>query len=112
MHSVRRETSDKIKNMMYVKIHRSKHSEVIAVCDKNLIGKKISQGAVELIITESFYKGDLMAKEKVIELLTSATNANLVGEESVSCGVAAKIITEDSIITIGGIKHAQFYSLS
>ncbi len=96
--------------MMYVKIHRSEHTEIIAVCDKNLLGKKITENALELSIKKSFYKGELMEKEEVIRLLKTADNTNLVGDEAVSCGLEAGIITEDSIMIIGGLKHAQFYS--
>ncbi len=97
--------------MMYVKIHRSEHSVITAVCDKYLLGKTISQGNAELSITESFYKGELKDKQEVIAILKKASNVNLVGEESVSCGIEANIITEDHVIVIGGIQHAQFYSL-
>ena len=45
--------------MMYVKIHESEHSEVVAVCDKSLLGRKISNKNMELNISESFYKGEL-----------------------------------------------------
>jgi len=97
--------------MMYVKIHRSEHSEIIAVCDENLLGKKIKENEFELSILESFYKGELMDKNFVIALLKNASNANLVGEEAVSCGLVAGVIDKSSIITIGGVKHAQFYSV-
>tara|TARA_Y100000310_G_scaffold319891_1_gene375703 strand:- start:3053 stop:3346 length:294 start_codon:yes stop_codon:yes gene_type:complete len=96
---------------MYVKIHESEHSEVVAVCDKSLLGRKISNKNMELNISESFYKGELKEKEEVIKILKEASNANLVGEESISCGIEAEIISEDSVVSVGGIKHAQFYSL-
>ena len=97
--------------MMYVKIHKYEHTEITAVCEKDLLGKRIQQGDAELAITESFYKGELKSKQEVIEILKKASNANLVGEEAVACGIAAKIITEDAAIMIGGIPHAQFYAL-
>tara|TARA_Y100000310_G_C20465682_1_gene707539 strand:+ start:9 stop:338 length:330 start_codon:yes stop_codon:yes gene_type:complete len=107
MYGMWSKTSNKIKNMMYLKIHESEHSRVIAVCDESLIGKKISK---ELNISESFYKGELKEKEEVIKILKESSNANLIGDEAVSCGIEAGIISKDSILLIGGIKHAQFYS--
>ncbi len=97
--------------MMYVKIHESEHSVVVAVCDESLLGKKISNKDIELNISESFYKGELKEKEEVINILKEASNANLAGDESVSCGIEAGIISEDSVLSVGGVKHAQFYSL-
>ena len=96
---------------MYVKIHKSEHTEIVAACDESLLGKKIRDGDLELHITKEFYKGDLKSKEEVIKLLKSAQSANLIGEESVSAGIEAKIISEESIATVGGVKHAQFYTV-
>ena len=112
MHSMRSKAPDKIKNMMYVKIHRSAHTEIIAACDKNLIGRKIKEDALEIFVSEDFYKGDLMEKKEVVALLKTSSNTNLVGEVAFLCGLEAGIITIFSVIIIGGTKHAQFYSIS
>jgi uncharacterized protein len=96
---------------MYLKLHNSEESTVVAVCDKSLLGKIITEGEKELNISEDFYKGELKNKEEVIEILKQATNANLIGEESISCGIEAKIISEENIIEIKGVKHAQFYNI-
>ena len=97
--------------MMYLKIHDSGESTVVAVCDENLLGKKITDGEKEINISESFYKGELKNKEEVIEILKQSSNVNLSGEESVSCGIEAEIISEENIIEIKGVKHAQFYRI-
>ena len=57
---------------MYVKIHKSEHQKVIAICDEGLIGKTISEGDKEINISEDFYKGDLLKEEQVLELLKDA----------------------------------------
>ena len=97
--------------MMYVKIHESEHQKVIAICDEGLMGKIISDGSKEINISEDFYKGDLMDEEQVLELLKDVSNANFTGDEAVACGIKCGLINEQNIITIGGVKHAQFYSL-
>jgi len=97
--------------MMYVKIHQSEHTEIVAVCDENLLGKTIKEGEKEIIISENFFKGELKKEKEVVEILKQSSNANLIGNESVECGLLAKIITEDNMLFCGGVKHAQFYSL-
>ncbi len=96
---------------MYLKIHETEESSIIAICDEDLLGKKITEDDKELNISENFYKGELKNKEEVIEILKDASNVNLIGEESVSCGIEAGIISEENVLEIGGIKHAQFYNI-
>ena len=97
--------------MMYVNIHKGDHSDVIAVCDEDLIGKLVSDENSELNISEKFYKGRLLNEEEVLEILNGATNVNLVGDEAIGCGIKCGLIDEDEIVVIVGIKFAQFYSL-
>lgn len=111
MHGVWSKTPNKIQNMMYIKIHKSEHSVVVAVCDEYLLGKIIKEGDREIKISNEFYNGKLMNKDQVIKILKEASNVNLIGDEAVSCGIEANIILEEHIMTIGGTKHAQFYSL-
>ncbi len=97
--------------MMYAKIHKSEHQEVIAICDKDILGKTFTEGERELIISEGFYKGELLEESEVLELLKDVSNVNFSGEEATSCGLKSGIISEDHIIMIGGVKHAQFFTL-
>lgn len=97
--------------MMYVKIHKSEHQKVIAICDEGLLGKIFSDEKKEINISEDFYKGDLMEEKEVLELLKDVSNANFTGDEAIACGIKSGLINEQHVITIGGVKHAQFYSL-
>ncbi len=96
---------------MYAKIHKDKESTVVAVCDEDLIGKTLTEGDAELVVSEHFFKGKLLEKEAVIRLLQAAENVNLIGEEAVACGCDAGLIDKETIVRIGGVPHAQFYNL-
>ena len=99
---------------MYLKIHstgeRYGHRFVVAVCDKELIGKTISDKKFNININESFYKGDIMDENEVINILKDSTNANLIGKKSIESGLKAGIISKENIIEIAGIPHAQAVS--
>ena len=41
-----------------------KHGEVLAACDENIIGKRFSDGELELHLNEKFYKGKLVEEGK------------------------------------------------
>ena len=54
---------------MYVKIHKSKDRNIIAVCDEELIGKSFSEGNLVLDINERFYKGERLNPKHTLELI-------------------------------------------
>lgn len=96
--------------MIYFKIHNG-NERVTAICDKELIGKKISEGKLCLDVSKRFYEGELIDEEKLKEVLKDATNLNIVGEKSIKIALKEKVIDEKSIIKIKGIPHAQVYSI-
>ncbi|MBT3394817.1 DUF424 family protein [archaeon] len=95
---------------MYVKIHPSGEKEVVAICDEVLIGKKLTQGELELNISESFYKGDKKSVEEVKEIMLASKNLNLVGEETIALAINLKILDKENIIEVCGVEHAQLFS--
>jgi len=89
-----------------MKIHKAGDREVVAVCDYNLVGKCFKEKNLKLDVTERFYKGTVVAKEKIIHIIKQAHTVNLVGETAVELGLQAKIIFKENIIKIKGIPHA------
>lgn len=94
---------------MYLKIHES-YRKVVALCDKELIGKKFEEGKMQLDVRENFYKGSEITQEKIIERLKQMklddSTFNIVGEKSVNAAVSAGIITKGNIGKVDGIPFA------
>ena len=80
---------------------------MVAVCDKDIIGKKFKEGELTLKLEHSFYQGNEACERDVKEALTSATIANLAGEKAIACAVDCGCIDPDTVIYIQGIPHAQ-----
>lgn len=93
--------------MIYVKLHKTKENELVAVCDENLIGKKFEEGELCLNVSNKFYKGELMDEISAEKILMGADNINFVGENAVNLGLKLGLITKEHILVIGGVKHAQ-----
>ena len=109
MYGMRGETPYKSENMksgILVKIHESSGASILAVADKELVGKKFEEGELCLDVTERFYGGEEKTEEEIISLMKESQNINLVGEKAVALGIKAEIITQDSVIKIKGIPHA------
>ena len=92
--------------MILVKFHKDE-SCVVAICDKNLIGKTLSEGEVEIKISEYFYKGEEKTAEEVCEIMKANDNLNIVGKESIGLAVKLGIIKKDNVMVIQGVPHAQ-----
>lgn len=93
--------------MFYYKIHKTNFGSLIAICDKELIGKTLKNKDIDFFINPRFY-GNEEIDERVLELIKDAKDGNVVGNNIVTLLLKNKIISKKSIMKIGNIKHAQF----
>lgn len=99
------------KSEMYIKEYNSDSGLLVAVCDKDLVGKSFEEGELSLKISERFYKGEEATEGEVITSLQQATVANLVGKRAIQCAIDNNFIDEASVIFIDGVPHAQMVKL-
>lgn len=92
--------------MILVKIHRSGDSAVVCLCDSNLIGRKFSEGDLNLEVSKRFYEGKEMEKEMMAGILKECKNLNIVGKKSIEFALKCKKINKRNIIKIKNIPHA------
>ena len=91
---------------LYVKKNKNQNSEILAVCDPELIGKKFENKHFKLDITERFYKGELLEENEVIRLIQNAKSINIVGKNSIKLAIKTGIVGKENIIKIKNIPHA------
>jgi uncharacterized protein len=97
---------------MYYKLHDSLSGHLIAVADKELIGKTLKFKNTEFFVNPRFYKDTYITKAKLIPLLRSASSANLVGTKAIEAAKEAKIISDEHVIQITkDVPHAQVFSI-
>ncbi len=91
---------------MFVNVIKT-YRDVVAVCDKELLGKKFEEGKFQLDIKESFYKGKETPEEDIIKIMKSFSREdatfNIVGKKSVATALKAGIVSEDNVGKIRGI---------
>lgn len=92
---------------MYMKKYETERQLIVAVCDKEIIGKKFKEGELTLRLEPSFYKGADASESEIKEALSCATIANIAGEKAIACAVECGCIEPDTVIFIEGIPHAQ-----
>lgn len=92
---------------VYIKIHFSEDRKIVAICDKDLLGKTFSKGQRQLVVSESFFKCELVEADADWKAgLDSADSINFVGKEAVSIGCKLGIINKEEIQTIKNIPYA------
>lgn len=90
----------------YVKIVRQGANVMIAVCDTEILGKKLKDKNRVFEVSEYFYKGKRMTVEEAIELVKRCTIANLVGKNTVGCAKAEGIVHPEAVLQILDVPHA------
>jgi len=85
--------------------------QVLAVCDKELVGKTLKSDKIEFTVYESFYGGFPIEEEELIELIAENYNVNLIGKKCVSIAQGKGLLNESSIIFIESVPHAQIFKL-
>jgi len=93
---------------MLVKVHRNREGKVVvAICDKELIGKRLEDGKVQLDLSSDFYKGEERLVSEIADLMRNANIINLVGEKSIRLALREELISKENVKYVCGIPHAQ-----
>lgn len=91
-----------------MKVYTRQNGLLVAVCDKELIGKVLHDGDTEVKISPQFYKDELVGESEILVALHGAFAGNFFGERAVAVGVKSGLINKNSVKVIDGVPHAQF----
>lgn len=92
---------------MFVRMHTRDGERIVAACDEDIIGMTFAEGRARLTVHEEFYRGESLDEEAFVERLRIATVINLTGNEVVGIAIREGLVSPDSVIEVGGVKHAQ-----
>lgn len=94
---------------MLIKIHKS-YRDVVAICDKELLGKYFEENNLQLDVKESFYKGEQISEKQAIKIIQDLAKEdatfNLIGEKTINSALKAGIIQQQGIKKISQIPYA------
>lgn len=95
-----------------VKVHEESR-KVVAICDAELLGKKFTEGNLQLEVNKHFYGGQEMTPVdigKLIKILEKEfPTYNIVGETSIALCLKEQLIEEEGVKRISGIPHAMLF---
>lgn len=92
---------------MIVNERTTEDGRLVAVCDRDILGDSFEDGAVSITVTEEFYGGDPVDEQRVVEALSRARVANIVGTRAVGIAIEHGFVEEANVLEIGETRHAQ-----
>ncbi|MFW9956050.1 MAG: DUF424 domain-containing protein [Candidatus Thorarchaeota archaeon] len=98
-------------SQVYMRVSETHEHYVVAMCDKQLLGKTLTDGKIKFKVSEEFYGGELVDVKTCLNHLAKATIANMVGKKSVQTAINAGLVHEQAILFIEGHPHAQWVKL-
>lgn len=98
---------------VYLKVHEQEGKRVIAVCDKELIGKVFEdkKGYMDLNIYRGFYVGEEVKDEEVKRELKNFSSINMVGKQAVKIALEMNLVSEQDVMYIKKIPYIQIYKI-
>lgn len=93
--------------MICLKVYTQGRERLVAACDPDIVGKTFRSEGLVLEVSESFYHGDDVDDEALVNWLRLATVANLSGRHTVEVAVENGFVDRACVLEIGGVPHAQ-----
>lgn len=93
--------------MIHCKIHVHEKERILAACDEEILGQTFRGNDAKIKVSEIFYGGEIVSEDVFVERTKSVTIMNLVGNRVVERAVKEGLVSEDSVMIIGDVKHAQ-----
>jgi hypothetical protein len=82
----------------------------VAVCDKDVFGRKLKEGERVLDVSGDFFNGELMSDEEVEDEIVRCNREdatfNFVGKESVSIAKQFGIVKDEGVVIIDCVPFA------
>jgi len=92
---------------MILKKHHSKDKLVLALCDSELLDKKIEQGDLILDLKSEFYHGNKTTETEILKEIGGAYLINAVGKKAVEILLKNNIISKKLIKHVASVPYVQ-----
>jgi len=96
-----------------IKTHKAQGQIVVAMCDAELVGRKLKDGKIVVTLNEGFYGGEVFDEDEsgIFNLLRGASSYNIFGERAIAVAVKFNLVDKSTVRVVDGVPHAQVYCL-
>lgn len=92
---------------MIVNERETEEGLLVAICDQDVLGETFEDGNLSLTVSEEFYGGEVVDEDHVVDSLSRANVANIVGTRAVEIAVDAGFVDEANVLEVDTTRHAQ-----
>lgn len=90
-------------------MHKQGARKILACCDEEVLGDVFEEGKVSLEVKRSFYGGELIDIDDILQKILGMESANIVGNNIVEFMMGKGLLNRGSTMSIDGVRHAQIY---
>ena len=87
-------------------------TQMINICDLNLIGKEINQGDFNISISKDYFYSEEITKEDAIKVLKSSSIINLVGKDIVDLALSLNLAKKNSVKIIENVPFLMIFKFT
>ncbi|MDG6989797.1 MAG: DUF424 domain-containing protein [Nitrososphaerota archaeon] len=82
---------------------------LVNMCDEELVGRTVTEGALKVHLSNEFYSGEVVDKGEALRLIRTCSIVNLAGQRSVALAVENKMGAPEAIREIERIPFLMIY---
>lgn len=104
-----RKSDEKEEKIYALRKIKYQETQMINMCDLDILGKKIQQGDFMINISKEYYYSEEITNKEAIELLKSSSIINLVGQGIVGLALSLNLAKRNSVKTIENIPFLMIF---
>ncbi len=89
-----------------------KGSILVNICDEELVGRTVSEGRLQVHLSEDFYSGEVVDAGEALRLIRTCQIINLAGSRSVSLAVDNDVGAPEAIREIEQVPFLMIYKFA
>ena len=99
-------------NGFSVRTAEFKGTILVNICDEELVGRTVSDGALQVHLSREFYSGEVVNKGEALRLIRTCSIVNLAGSRSVSLAVDNSVVAPEAIREIEEVPFLMVYKFA
>lgn len=82
---------------------------LVTICDRELLGRTIREGKIEMHISKEYFGGELINEEQALRLVQQSTIANLAGNRIVRRVLEARLASEKAVKKVSDVHFLMIF---
>jgi hypothetical protein len=86
-----------------------KDTSMVNICDRELIGKTLTDGNVKMHLSEEYFSGDILGEDEVVHLIQGSSIISLAGQGAVGLAVEHRMASKEAVKLVDGVPFLMIY---